>query len=268
MDVIELTDAIEARGKGTMANRTLALVSTVFAFGVDKGVVEANPAYRVKKPGEERTRDRVLNEGEIRALWTALESEPLKWRAIFRLALLTAQRRSEITGMRWDEVDLDGGWWTIPAERAKNGLAHRVPLVGEAARIVRELARKPHDPVFVFRGGRVDRPIANLQKPARRLKVKSGDELRKAIPSALPDGQPVDFRFHDLRRTAASLMTGSKIPRLVVSKILNHVERGITAVYDRHAYDSEKRGALTRWDVRLRQILTGKAAAKVVELRA
>jgi integrase len=68
----------------------------------------------------------------------------------------------------------------------------------------------------------------------------------------------VQFRGHDLRRTAASLMAGAGVPRLVVSKILNHVETGVTAVYDRHGYDLEKRAALDFWGKRLDQIVSGK----------
>ena len=69
----------------------------------------------------------------------------------------------------------------------------------------------------------------------------------------------ISFRPHDLRRTAATRMTGDLgISRLVVSKILNHVERGVTAVYDRHSYDREKRQALEAWDRRLGEIVRGK----------
>ena len=65
----------------------------------------------------------------------------------------------------------------------------------------------------------------------------------------------VTFVCHDLRRTAASFMTSMGISRLVVSKILNHVESGVTAVYDRHSYDAEKRRALVRWGERVGSIL-------------
>ena len=61
---------------------------------------------------------------------------------------------------------------------------------------------------------------------------------------------------HDLRRTAASHMTGMGVPRLTVSKILNHIESGITAVYDRHSYDQEKRKALDLWGDKLRKIIS------------
>jgi integrase len=72
---------------------------------------------------------------------------------------------------------------------------------------------------------------------------------------------------HDLRRTAASQMTSMGISRLVVSKILNHAEPGITAVYDRHSYDREKRVALDTWGKRLEQIVSGtRSADNIVEL--
>ncbi|MGO9681342.1 MAG: tyrosine-type recombinase/integrase [Beijerinckiaceae bacterium] len=260
-DVIALLDGIVERGAPVMANRTRALISKIFNFGIGREIVEANPAHGIGRPGgAEQQRDRVLSEEEIRTVWKALESESPKTRAIFRLALLTAQRRSEITGMQWAELDLDSGWWTIPAERAKNGLAHRVPLSPEAVRILesvkRSIKRKKktgaRDEPLVFRGGRIGRPLTNLQKPMRRIK----------------DASAVDFHFHDLRRTAASLMTGIGIPRLVVSKILNHIEGGITAVYDRHSYDAEKRAALLKWERHLVAIATGnKAPVKVIAFR-
>jgi integrase len=74
------------------------------------------------------------------------------------------------------------------------------------------------------------------------------------------------FTPHDLRRTAASQMTATGISRLVVSKILNHVESGITAVYDRHSYDEEKRQALDSWGRKLQSIVTGKTG-NVIPLR-
>jgi len=141
-DAIALLDQIVERDAPVMANRVKALVSKIFNFAIRRGIVEANPAHGVGSPGgAEQQRDRVLSEEEIRKVWKALESESPKTRAIFRLALLTAQRRGEITGMRWDELDLDAGWWTLPAERAKNRLTHRVPLAPEATRILRELEK-------------------------------------------------------------------------------------------------------------------------------
>ncbi len=252
--VIAMLDEIAGRGSGIMANRTRALASKIFNFGIQRGVVEYNPIHNVPISGEERRRDRVLTEEEIRQVWGALDHERLQIAATLKLALLTAQRRGEVLGMRWDELDLDAGWWTIPAERAKNKMSHRVPLVPQALDLLRRLRGQSEGSAYVFPGSK-EEPIANLQKPMRRLRQRTG----------------IEFRFHDLRRTAASHMTGIGISRLVVGKILNHAERDVTAVYDRHSYDSDKEDALLRWDLRLRDILRNdqrQRSGKVVELAA
>jgi integrase len=250
-DVIALLDGIADRGSSIMANRVKALISKIFNFGIRRGIVELNPATGVENPGEEHSRDHVLSEDELRNLWLALDEEPFATAAIFRLALLTAQRRGEIVGLQWTELDLDAGWWLLPAERAKNGLAHRVPLCPEALATLRKLREAGEDPVFVFPGSKRGRPVAKLDNAVARLVRRVG----------------ADFRFHDLRRTVASHMTGIGISRLLVSKILNHVERGITAIYDRHSYDGEKRAALLKWERYLLEIVTNERACKVVALR-
>jgi integrase len=193
-------------------------------------------------------RDRVLSEDEIRAFWKALAEEQPKIAALFRLRLLSAQRGGEVHGATWEEMDLVRGWWTIPAERSKNKLAHRVPLSPQAVRVLKELRKTAGDSPWVFPSPRKKGPhINHAQKAIERIVERSG----------------VRFRGHDLRRTAATLMVGAGVSRLVVSKILNHVEIGVTAVYDRHSYDLEKRAALDFWAKRIDQILAGKRRGKV-----
>jgi integrase len=149
--------------------------------------------------------------------------------------------------MRWS--DIDGEWWTIPAEFAKNGLSHRVPLSLQALRVldqVRKLTekqdekakRKQSEWIFPNPKNRSEH-VYEVQKLAQRVRKES----------------KVDYRAHDFRRTAASMMASTGIPRLVISKILNHVEAGITKVYDRHSYDKEKRDALDSWGAKLLRIV-------------
>ena len=241
-DVRELVDEIGLRAP-IMANRVLALVRKVFNFGIDRDWLEVNPCHRVKRAAPERQRDRVLNEEEIRLVWKALDAESLLIANLFRLRLLTAQRGGEVHGASWSEFDLTSGWWTIPAERSKNRLAHRVPLSPPALRLLKERRATVGDSPWVFPSSRKTGPhIAHAQKAIERIVAASG----------------VDFQGHDLRRTAASLMVGAGVPRLVVSKILNHVETGVTAVYDRHSYDREKRDALDFWGRRLVAIVANK----------
>jgi integrase len=255
-DAIALLDGIVERSAPVQANRVKALISKIFNFGIRRGIVEANPAYGIGAPGgKEQQRDRVLSEDEIRRVWTALDAESPKVASVFRLAFLTMQRKGEVMGITWDEIDLDGAIWTIAAERSKNKLAHRVPLGPQAVAILRTLKADAREGARdVFSGRRHNGlALAYLGHAVERLRATSG----------------VSFRIHDIRRTAASLATGLGIPRLVVSKILNHVESGITAVYDRHSYDAEKRAALLKWDRHVERILTNApATSNVVSIGA
>lgn len=251
-DVRALLDEIAARAP-IMANRTLALVRKMFNFAIEHDWLEVTPCQMIKRLAPERQCDRVLSEDEIRGLWKALDREDAVIAAVFRLRLLTAQRGGEVLGATWAEVDLQRGWWTIPAERSKNGLAHRVPLSPPAVRVLKSLSSLTGESQWVFPSPKKeDASIAHAQKAIERVVERSG----------------VHFRGHDLRRTAASLMVGAGVPRLVVSKILNHVETGVTAVYDRHSYDPEKRAALDSWGKRLEQIVTGKRGARVLAFAA
>lgn len=261
-DVRELLDEIAGRAP-IMANRTLALVRKMFNFAIERDWLEANPCQMVKPPGREKPRDRVLSEDEIRRLWKALDDESSVVAALFRLRLLTAQRGGEVQGAAWSEFDLSARWWTIPAERSKNGLAHRVPLSPQALQVLKEL-RLEAETTSV----KADRDVSQWVFPSTRKALPHMAHAQKAIERVVASSK-VQFRGHDLRRTAASLMVGAGVSRLVVSKILNHVETGVTAVYDRHSYDREKRDALEFWGRRLAAIVANKrTTAKLLRFSA
>jgi len=251
-DVRQLLDDIVARGAPIQANRILALVRKVFNFGIEHDILEVNPCHGLRRPAEERQRDRVLSADEIEIVWRGFDEEPLLTGAPFKLQLLTGQRSGEINTMRWDEIDVTTGWWTIPAERAKNGRTHRVPLSPQAQSILESFRSQASGSPWVFpHPQRQEEPFTRLDAAILRIRRRSG----------------VVFAPHDLRRTAASHMTSMGISRLTVAKILNHAERGVTAVYDRHSYDQEKRQALEAWGARLEDLVTGASKpAKVVSL--
>lgn len=234
-----------------MANRIRAVLRKMYNWGISEEIVENNPVFLVPMPAKPVQRERILSEDELKAVWKALDKEGEKNKShrkrqkitagSLKLRLLTAQRGGEVMSMEWSEID--GDWWTIPGNKTKNGLTHRVPLTPMALRILEEMKAlvigtgKKQRPLsqFVFPGPSGKAPMANPQKALERIQETTG----------------IHFRGHDLRRTAASMMTGMGIPRLTVQKILNHVEPGVTAVYDRHSYDKEKREALEAWNKRL-----------------
>lgn len=246
-----------------MANRTRALLKKIFNWAIMSEIVESNPVHLIPAPGKEHRRERVLTVDELKKVWNAIDADVkssddshLKMKTlsagIMKLRLLTAQRGAEVMSMEWNELDLEAGWWTIPGEKTKNGLSHRVPLTTPALRIIRKMrsALGDSESRFVFPSPKNDMHISNPQKALQRI--------QKATQ--------IDFVGHDFRRTAASMMTGMGISRLTVKKILNHVESDITAVYDRHSYDSEKREALETWSQRLMRIVSEvPAAAQKVE---
>jgi integrase len=243
-DIRERVEAIAERAP-IAANRVVALLSKMFTFALDREIITTSPAVKITRPGTEQKRDRVLTHDEIRTFWTETEALEAPMRAFFRLRLLTAQRGVEVGTMKWPDLDLENGWWTIPATVAKNKLSHRVPLSQAVIDMLTALPRHKHTK-YVLDGARGKRQQAEA---AATFTIK-------------------DFRGHDLRRTAASLMAGSGTSRLVISKILNHVETGVTAVYDRHSYDAEKRIALDNWARTLNDILKKKDGKKNVVMFA
>lgn len=275
-EIIQILDGVAERGSPIQANRTLACVRKMFNYAVSRDIIESSPCQQIRAPGAEKCRDRTLTPDEIKTLWASLDDtcKPRQESVENRLAisptialalklqLVTAQRKGEVISARWDELDLDSGWWTIPAEKAKNKLAHRVPLSPLALEVIESIkqATLKHDEDgneilsdWLFPSPRGNKPIT---PSAVNRGILNNRELIGLPP----------FTPHDLRRTAATQMASSGITRLVISKILNHAETSVTAVYDRHGYDTEKRRALDAWGRKLEDIITGKRRSNIINL--
>lgn len=246
-DVKAILRGIVARGAPVMANRTFEVVRCVFNWAMreEVGAIIANPCAQMAPPGgEESSRERALSDAEVRAFWGRINDAKIT-RGVglaLRFILVTAQRKGEVAGARWEEIDHDAAVWTIPADRSKNGLAHRVPLSALALEFLAEAKPLADQSPFVFPSPRLNRPVTAgaLNNAAFRSRTTFGVGA---------------FTPHDLRRTAATQMASMGAPRLTVGKVLNHIEAGVTSVYDRYAYDIEKRKALDAWARRLTEIV-------------
>jgi integrase len=268
-DVIALLDAIVDRGSPIAANRTLAVIRRMFGWALSRDIVPVSPCVAVKAPAKENRRDRVLSADEIAFLWQALDTPDLAIspaiREALKLQLVTAQRKGEVIGAEWSEFDLDERVWTIPAGKAKNGMQHRVPLSPLALAVLDEIEAATSQPPASGQGG-PPRWLFPSPRAGRPITGPAVDHAMRGNRDALGAGEATP---HDLRRTAASHMTSIGISRLVVSKILNHAEPGVTAVYDRHSYDAEKRAALAAWGARLEEIIGARTErANVARMRA
>jgi integrase len=269
-DVIELVEGLISADKPTLANRIQSLVSSIFTFGMDAAVVEANPCHRLKKRGIETVGRRVLSDDEIQLFWSGI-IEPTRARRAgiaLRLALLTGARISEIAGICRAELEHIGersrAAWIIPGTRTKNRREHLIPLAPLAADIVLELLAEL-DPGSAYllptRSRHRDGPIRGntltqaMDYFGRRL---AGHAVAVRTWRAEPPTP------HDLRRTLETRLAGLRIPKEIRDRVLNHVSGDVGSKhYNLHDYADEKREALNRWADVVEAIVAGETAAVV-----
>src|SRR3954469_14570824 len=127
-DVIELLDRLVDAGKPVLANRTLAHVRKFFNWCIERSILDASPCIRLTAPADEKSRDRVLSDSEMRLVWKASERIGFPFGPFVQLLILTAQSRDEVAGARRRELHEAGKVWTIPSTRTKNSEPHDVPL--------------------------------------------------------------------------------------------------------------------------------------------
>jgi integrase len=266
-DVRDLIEEISSRGAEVQANRTLARLKTLFNWAIQQDIIPASPAAGLKPVGKEVERDRVLSDEEIRWFWAACDQLGWPFGPLFKLLLLTAQRRDEVRALEWSHLSQDGKTWTMPREKSKNDRAHEVQLSPPASAILNSLHHVSERLVFTTNGAR---PVSGFSKAKATLDRLMEAERRKqfGLPDETPPATPA-WILHDLRRTAATGMARLNIPPHVVDKILNHVSgsiRGVAAVYNRHSYLDERRAALDAWANRLDTLLAD-SPDNVVPLR-
>jgi integrase len=167
------------------------------------------------------------------------------------LLLLTGQRRSEVFGMRWEELDRKAATWTIPADRAKNAQAHVVPLsdlaVAEITAMLTQPGKEapadwPKRGLLFSTNNRT--PASGISKAKLRLDAAAGEIAEEAGLKLS------EWRLHDLRRTVATGLQKLGVRLEVTEAVLNHIsgsKAGIVGIYQRHDWADEKREALDLW---------------------
>lgn len=249
----ELTDAIV--GKTPSAAYRLhetytRVLNWALSFYDDDDIgIEVSPFANLGPPVKKTPRNRALTKSEIRALWQVWDKSGYPFGPLQQLLLLTAQRRGEVAGMRWAEIDIDQKVWRLSADQTKSDRDHIVPLSDQAVAILKSLPRfKKGDCVFTTTNGK--KAVAGFSK-AKVLAERYMDELVAAgdIESVAP------WRVHDLRRTARTGMAELGVPEIVSERILNHAPRGLVAVYNVFEYRAEKADALQRWANRVQEIV-------------
>ncbi|OHT18883.1 Prophage CP4-57 integrase [Sphingomonas haloaromaticamans] len=275
-DLQDILDGIPARQAAT--RRTVyAYASIFFGWAFQRGDIAENPLQAMAKPQAPKARDRALADQELATIWKATTDLRQPLSTFYRVLLLTGQRREEVAGMNWAELDRSTATWTIPADRAKNGVAHIVPLASTVVAELDRLAlavqvREKSDnqdarnwpkagPVMSFTGkvalSCYSQAKAALDAEIAKVLAKAGDE-----PMA-------HWRVHDLRRTLATGFQRLGIRFEVTEATLNHVsgaKGGIAGVYQRHDWKEEKRAALDAWARHVQAIVHPADASNIVKI--
>jgi integrase len=250
--VAELLDDLRnKKGLAAQVNRVRSQLHLMFSWAAERGYVAHNPVATIKRRRIERPRERVLSHDELRAIWTAAAALPAPSGPLVRAWILTGTRRDEMRCAKWSEVDLDHAAMTLPASRNKGKRDFELPLSPAMVELLRAQPRDGRRYVFSLDG---KRPYAGT----RRLK----EIINRA---AKVEG----WVFHDLRRTVRSGLAEIGIAEEIAERVLNHAQRGIDRVYNRHAYAEEKRTALNAWADRVAFLVSqGRDAPNVVPLKS
>jgi integrase len=248
-----LLTALATNNGPSLANSVRASLSGFFSWAMREGLSQANPVIGTNRAVVNGSRDRVLTDDELRSIWNALANDP--YGDILKLLALLGQRRDEIGGLRWSEVNFDKAMISLPAERTKNSRPHDVPLAPMALAI---LKARPHvaGREYVFTTG------ASGFRGWSNYKVTL--DARIAAKGAISP-----WRLHDLRRTAATRMAELGVQPHIIEACLNHVsghKAGVAGIYNRATYEPEKRQALTLWSEHLLAVVEGRQS-KVVAIK-
>jgi integrase len=230
------------------AGRARTYLSTMFAWAMGEGLCDINPVIGTNDPEANTVaRERVLTDRELAAVWNACGDDDFG--RIIKLLILTGCRRQEIGGLKFSEIDFDSGVMTLPGERTKNGRVLQLPLPAMALDILHAAPRRTHrglpaEHVFGHNGRGFKGWSIATQKLHARI-AASGVSVTGWI-------------LHDLRRTMRTNLGALGVPPHIAELCINHVRKGMIAVYDRYNYQPEIGEALERWAKDLAAIVKGR----------
>jgi len=282
-EILDAVDRFVSKGQETAANRYLTYLKMLFGWALDRDIIKADPTARIKPPGQEHSRERVLEPIEMRAIWKATApSQAGKgdlFAGIVKVLMLTGQRRNEVAGMQWRELDLDACLWSLPGARTKNHRDHLVPLSEPVLDILVERQQeqadmrlkddkgRPTPYVFTHTG---KTPFSGWSRSKARLDGRAQNILRELAGDQAAELAP--WTLHDLRRTLVTRMAEDlHVPPHIVEAIINHVSgarAGVAGVYNRALHMEERRKALTAWADYVLRIVGETNAENIIAMEA
>ena len=249
----QLRKIIERHGK-TAAIRAKGNLSAFYVWALKEGIAKTNPTLTTHDIAENPPRDRVFDNGEIRAIWSACRDDDFG--RIVKLLMFTGCRRDEIGGLRWSEIDFDSDTVTIPASRTKSGRQLQLMLPTPAMVLLREAPRKA-DREFLFgqSGAAFSRWSYEKMAMEKRL-AESGNQLKP-------------WTLHDIRRTARTRLGELGIEPHIAELVIGHAahKTGIVGTYDHYSYAPRIKDALALWGSALTCIIDPATGNNVTPIR-
>lgn len=280
-DLHRVLDRIPA-GQPAVRRIVFAVMRMLFRWAVEREDIASNPTDSMKAPEAPESRDRTLLDGELALALRAAAEMAKPFGPYFELLFATAQRRDEVAGLNWSELDRVRAEWTLPGNRSKNGEANIVPLNATAMAVLDRLAGQEGaaEPAWPKRGlvftTNGEAPISGYSRAKTRLDAAMLKLARKDAETAGEDPDEVTldpWRLHDARRTVATALQRLGIRFEVTEAVLNHVSgasrSGVAGVYQRYGWGPEKRTALEAWDAHCRALVSpAESTSNVVQLPA
>ncbi len=269
-DVVKMLDTVAARGVKVRPNRVLALVRSIYRWGIGRDRVVSDPTVGIAKYHKEVSRDRVLSAVEVERVWRGLDTAKMSEgsRIAMRLLLVTGQRESMVCEMSRSEIDFKSGVWTIPKGRTKSRLGdHAVPLSPLALALIADAEKLAGDSRWLFTSQKGKGNARTGAVEADDRGPITGNSL--GVATRRTDWGIPHFTVHDLRRTAASGMGDLGFGDDVIGRVLHHAKKDVTRIYNKSDYLPQKRTALDAWAAQLELILgIRQPQTNVVALRA
>jgi integrase len=268
-DLTALFDGLP-RNQIALRRNVYSVVRRLFRWAKGRGDIEVNPLDDFEAPPAPRARDRVLQDWELRLAWLASEELGYPFAPFYRLLIGTGQRREEVSGLDWRELNRASAEWNLPATRSKNGLASvthlSAPMIAELDGVAGGEKWPKRGLVFTTTG---KTPVSGYSKGKARLDAEMLTLGRKEAEAAGETFEMAPWRVHDLRRTFATGMQRLGVRFEVTEAVLNHVsgsKSGVAGVYQRHDWKDEKKDALTAWAAHVERIVKGVEETNVVQL--
>jgi integrase len=244
-DVHEILDALVARSLPGAGSEVRKHLSRFFNWAADRELIAENPVIGLKRNDLRNPEDagRALNDLELRAVWHSACSLGYPFGILFRLLMLTGQRRNDWAHARRSELDLQKGWLEIPKSRYKSRRDHIVPLSTQALKLVGGLPTHISSDDFVFssREGRV--PVSGFSRAKTTLDSKASALMKIEDPTQLLK----NYRIHDFRVTCETRLATLGFNQDVRDAVLGHAKQGLQRTYNKYDYHDEKRLALTTY---------------------